>query len=209
MTLSRAQLNWEREQSHWCYSSPFQQQTKNKGVKPLITYCYNLNKSLKLEKVSIPHYISPFQTAHQSHVRWTDKDKDIGAGLAYCWGSPEQKALAILWTLGLGGDQRERLGEEKYWVNLSKSATRFSSSFPYKEASAEPLEDLCPRPQNIGIRKEDPRVRNANMRRAWPPCGTLNSWFQLPPEAAMQWLCPKFGFRASSFPHKACHVKPL
>lgn len=66
---------------------------------------------------------------------------------------------------GVGRRPKRKLRGGKYWVNLSKSATRFPSSFPYKEALAEPLEDLCPRPQDIGIRKEDPRVRNANMRR--------------------------------------------
>lgn len=121
------QLSWERVS--WAVrrqSSGLKQQLKMR-VKPLITCCNGITKSLKPEEgAKGPCSIFPMdrctgQGSGGSTQMW---------GSSLCWRSPRQKALAVLWNLGLGGGQGAALGVEKFWVRARGWYGGVSSSFP-------------------------------------------------------------------------------
>lgn len=79
MTTYCEELSWERQSwtVRW-WSNQLKQQAKNERLKPLITSCEELSKSLKPER---EHWLSLFRfphgMAHQSRVRWISTDVGV------------------------------------------------------------------------------------------------------------------------------------
>lgn len=176
--MSGVQLSWERERWVVRYQSSWlKQQANNERVKPLITYRDGINNSLKLEKM--PSKCVPFFSTEG----WTGQGSDGSAqmwGPSHCWGSPEQKALAVLWAprwewVGWRWEERARSGKvlntESEWRKVS---SRFPSLLPQKEASVEaPEVDFCPRTQIKRPRNEGTGARNINM---WNSVTSHGAW---------------------------------
>lgn len=79
-------------------------------VKPLITYY--VNKRLKWRKCQLALFCLPPGTAHQLRIRWISTDRDVVLQPKEPWA----KVSCIFTYLGLRGERRGGLGEEKYCV---------------------------------------------------------------------------------------------
>lgn len=104
-------------------------------VKPFITYCYGISKSLKMEEMLTPLF--PFSPT-QGQTSCESRGSALTRGFSQCGGSPEQKVPDEIWK---GGEGNARSGV------IFNSGEKCPAPRLQKLIAEKPEKDLCTRPQ--------------------------------------------------------------
>lgn len=93
----------------------------------LLIYFNIMSKKLNWRKHQLPHW-SISAPWHSKCQISTDFRNPFTLGRA----QNNNKTPAVLWTWGRVGEERERLGVEKYWVRVQSTYLSSGFSLPYK-----------------------------------------------------------------------------